>query len=79
MSIKETRFSGLSDQLDWLFWKYHDTGKLSDSQLSQLKECAETIACFGELGSEYYKEAQSIMTEIKNKKNENQEKSKERV
>lgn len=79
MSIKETRFSGLSDQLDWLFWKYHDTGKLSDAQLSQLKECAETIAYFGELGSEYCKEAQSIMTEIKNKKNENQEKSKERV
>lgn len=67
MSIRETRFSGLSEQLDWLFWKYHDTGKLSNAQLSQLKECAETIACFGELGNEYYKEAKIIVTKLNRK------------
>lgn len=66
MTIKETRFNGLSEQLDWLFWKYHDTGKLSNAQLSQLEECAETIACFGELGDKYYKEAKNIIEEIKN-------------
>lgn len=62
--IKDSRFHGLSEQLDMLFWKFNDTGTLSNAQKQQLSECANTICCFGQLGENYYKEAQIILNKL---------------
>ena len=62
--IKESRFRGLADQLDWLFWKFHDTGTLSKQQKEQLRGCANTICLFNQLGMKYYDEAQEILIKL---------------
>lgn len=64
--IKESRFRGLADQLDWLFWKFHDTETLSKQQIEQLKCCANAIGCFNQLGVKYYDEAQRILIKLAN-------------
>lgn len=62
--IKESRFHGLSEQLDMLLWKFHDTGMLSKLQRKQMVECADTIRCFGELGESYYNEVQNVLSKL---------------
>lgn len=73
--LKKSRFHGLLEQIDWLLWKFHDTKKLSTPQIKQLKECANTILCFGELGKEVYNEAIQVINKLsKNGRKENQSK-----
>lgn len=62
--IKESRLHGLSEQLDWLFWKFHDTGTLSKQQQEQMRWCANTICCFNQAGVNYYNEAQTILNKL---------------
>ena len=46
--IRQSRFSGLTDIIDYYAWRLHDGYSLSNEQRSQLKETIHSISVFGE-------------------------------
>lgn len=46
--IKESRFNGIVEQIDFYAWKFHEVGKLSLAQKKHLKELRQQISVFGE-------------------------------
>lgn len=47
MNIAESRFIGLTEEIDFYMWIKIDNGFLSDGQKSSVKEIKNTIIVFG--------------------------------
>lgn len=47
MNIKETRFNGLIDEIDFYSWVYYDKGFLSKEQKKRCSEIKNILYVFG--------------------------------
>ena len=52
-NIKEARFNGLIEQIEFYMWKVFDGAKLSKAQINHVKELKQQICVFGERAQKY--------------------------
>ena len=62
-SIKESRFYGLTDQIDFYIWKFNDRKTLSMEQKKHLAELRDTISVFGKRSEKWVKVSDLILSE----------------
>lgn len=51
--VKEPRFYGLIEQIEFYVWKVYDGAKLSKAQIKHVKELKQQICVFGERAQKY--------------------------
>lgn len=60
-SMVEQRYYSLTQQIDFYFWLYHDTGILSPDQKRYLAELGNTICVFGERAQKWVNVANELL------------------
>ena len=61
LKLKESRFNGLTDTIDYYFWQTNEGFGLSPEQREQLEETRNAVSCFGEIGTKWAELADEIL------------------